>query len=85
MAEALFVKVEEAGPRDPQMVAPFFARIDSRPLQVAAVDEVADGTSGNGEELGNIADFDERGDEVSFGRGTNCHHGVEFLDILTRL
>jgi hypothetical protein len=60
MAEALFVKVEQACPCDPQMVPPFFAWIYSRPFQIATVDQVTDGTSGDGEDRGDIADFDER-------------------------
>jgi hypothetical protein len=85
MAEAFFVEIEEACPRDPEMIAPFFAWIDSRPFQFAAVDQVADGTSGNGEERGNNANFDERWNELFLKHGTICNHRVEFLDILTRL
>jgi hypothetical protein len=87
MAEAVSVKFEEAFPRDSQMVAPFFAGIDSRPFQLATVDEVADGASGDGEEPGDIADFDEWRNGLFFllKSGTICNHRVEFTGILTRL
>jgi hypothetical protein len=67
------------------MIPPFFEGIYSRPFQIAAVDEVTDCTSGDGEELRDISDFDERRNWLFFERGTICNHRVEFLGILTRL
>ena len=81
MAKSFFIKAEEAFARDPQMIAPFFARIYSRSFQLAAVDQVADRTSGDGEELGDIANFDQGRNGIFFESGTNCNHGVEFLGV----
>jgi hypothetical protein len=85
MSEALLVKVKQACPRDPQMVPPFFGWIYSRSLQFAIIDQVTDRTSGDGEEPGDIADFNEGRNKFFLRGGTICNHRVEFPDILTRL
>jgi hypothetical protein len=85
MAEALLVKDQETFTSDPQMLSLFRPRVDLRCGQVAAVDQMVDGMAGDGEEVGDIADFDERRNELFFKRGTICNHGVEFMGILTRL
>jgi hypothetical protein len=91
MAEALLIKDEEAFSCDPQMASrfpgrlEFRGRINLRRGQVAAINQIMDGTSGDGEELGNIADFDEGWNGLFVWHGTICNHGVEFSDILTSL
>jgi hypothetical protein len=85
MAEAFFVKAEEAFSRDPQMAPLFRGGIDLRRGQVAAVDQIMDGASGNGEELGDIANFDQRRDGLFWKDGTICNHSVEFMGLLRRL
>ena len=85
MAEALFVKTEQARPRDPQMPSLLPGRIDIGRGQVAAVDQMMNGMTRDGEEFGDIADLDEGRNGLLFERGTICNHGVEFMGILTRL
>ncbi len=59
VAKALLVKVEQARARHPQVIALFARRIDLRGVEVAAIDQVMDRLAGNGEQRGNIANFDE--------------------------
>ena len=59
MAEAGFIKGEEALTRDTQMAPLFRGRIDPFSGQRAAVDQVMNGTPGDGEELGDLANFDK--------------------------
>jgi len=84
MAEALFVKAEEALPRDPHVLTLFRSRVDFRGGQVSAIDQVMNGMAGDGEKRGDIADFDQRRYGLFWGRGTICNQGVEFVKILTR-
>jgi hypothetical protein len=79
MAKALFVESEEAVAGDAQVLADFGGGIDFGGLQIAAVDEVMNGMAGDGEEGGDLANFDEGGNGLFFQNVTICNHKMDFL------
>jgi hypothetical protein len=77
MAEALFVKAEEAFAGDAEMATLLtLRRIDLGGIEVSAVNEVANGLPGRGEEFRNVAQFDERRDGFLGRAAANCNHNV---------
>ena len=77
MAKALLVKAEQAFAGHAEMATLLaLRRIDFGGGQVAAVNEIANGLPGSGEEFRYRANFDERRNWIFGGVTTNCNHNV---------
>ena len=85
MAEALFIKGDEAFACYPPMPALHFHRgIDLGGFEVAALDQAVNTGTGDGKQLGDTVDFDERRDRFFFQHITICNHIVELMSFMGR-
>ena len=71
MAEALFVKSEEAGAGDAHMLPLFGVRIDFVSIRSPLSMQMMNSRAGDGEEAGDIPDFDEAGTGL---KESACEH-----------